>query len=223
MPAIPGVTEFAFGRLVNPTREGPLLAVTDEGHLLVTVRGEILARTDTVLLCSENLAVYPVQRRMRGRPSGEVFGRLVALAGEGQLLLAREHETFVTIMLQRDLCFFVEGFVWALEMTLLCDVGFVPRSGHLIQLLRVSGEGAVALRVPGSITTVKIAPDRGYRIHRHGFVGWVGDVVPRFEPDGEFVYLEGEGAVFVCFSAGIRPHAGANYAPTLGPAALAAP
>ncbi len=195
---IPGVTEFAFGRLLNPARDTPTLSLTADGHLMVTVRGEMMTRTDAVLLCSENLEVRAVNRRMQGRAVPEVFQRLVSMEGEGHLVLSREHERFLALQLQRDLCFFVESYIWAMESTLMWDVGQLPRASRSIQLVRVAGEGAVALRVPGELVAVKIAPERPYRVHRSGFVGWVGNVVPNLEPEIGFLHCEGEGAVFVC-------------------------
>jgi uncharacterized protein (AIM24 family) len=203
---IPGVTEFAFGRLLNPGRDTPTLSLTVDGHLMITVRGEMMTRTDAVLLSSENFDVRAVNRRMQGRAVPEVFQRLVSLEGEGHLVLSRETEKFLALQLQRDLCFFVEHYIWAVESTLMWDVGQLPRSGRSIQLVRVAGEGAVAVRVPGELVAVKIAPERPYRVHRSGFVGWVGNVVPYLEPAGDFLHCEGEGAVFVVLpSAGAPP------------------
>ena len=169
-PPIPGVTEFAFGRLLNPARDTPTLSLTADGHLMVTVRGEMMTRTDAVLLCSENLEVRAVNRRMQGRAVPEVFQRLVSMEGEGHLVLSREQERFLALQLQRDLCFFVETYIWAMESTLMWDVGQLPRAKGSIQLVRVAGEGAVALRVPGELVAVKIAPERPYRVHRSGFI-----------------------------------------------------
>jgi len=197
-PPIPGVTEFAFGRLLNPGRDTPTLSLTADGHLMVTVRGEMMTRTEAVLLCSENFELRPVNRRMQGRAVPEVFARLVSFEGDGHLVLSREHERFMALQLQRDLCFFVESYIWAMESTLMWDVGQLPRSNRTIQLVRIAGEGAVAVRVPGDLVAVKIAPDRPYRVHRAGFVGWVGNVVPHLQNDSAFLHCEGEGAVFVC-------------------------
>ncbi len=48
---------------------------------------------------------------------------------------------------------------------------------------------------------MKIAPERPYHVHKSGFVGWVGNVVPFLEPAGDFLHCEGEGAVFVVLPA----------------------
>lgn len=216
LPPIPGVTEFAFGRLLNPARDTPTLSLTADGHLMVTVRGEMMTRTDAVLLCSENLEVRAVNRRMQGRAVPEVFQRLVSMEGEGHLVLSREHERFLALQLQRDLCFFVESYIWAMESTLMWDVGQLPRANRTIQLVRIAGEGAVALRVPGELVAVKIAPERPYRVHRSGFVGWVGNVVPHLEPEIGFLHCEGEGAVFVCLPAAQGTRRGDSGATIMG-------
>ncbi len=200
---IPGVTAFAFARLLNPLPDTASLSLTAEGHLMVTVSGEIMTRTQDLLLCSENLDARPLNRRMQGRAVPEVFQRLVSLEGRGHLVLGRQDERFYPLRLQRDLCFFVESYIWALEASLMWDVGRLPgsRSRDPISLVRVAGEGAVALRIPGELVAVKIAPDRPYRVHADGFVGWVGNVVPHVAPDGaldeRFLVCEGEGAVLV--------------------------
>ena len=200
---IPSVTSFAFSRLLNPAPETDSLSLTGEGHLMVTVRGEMMARTDAMLLGSENLVSRPLNRRMQGRAVPEVFRRLVSLEGEGHMVLARQSEYFYPLLLQRDLCFFVERFVWALEATLMWDVGQLPRSrSHTpIPLVRVAGEGAVALRIPGELVAVKIAPERPYRVRDTGFVGWIGNVIPYVDEPAEFLHCEGEGAVLVSLPA----------------------
>lgn len=196
---IPGIADFAYGRLLNPEESTQSLALTADGHLMVRVRGEIMTRTDSLLLCSENLATRPLSRRMQGRVVPQVFQRLVSLEGEGHMVLSRETEHFYPLRLRRDLCFFVEGVLWALESTLMWDVGSLPgsRTDKPIALVRAAGEGALAVRVPGELVAVKIAPDRPYRVHVDGFVGWVGNVVPRMERGVPFLHCEGEGAVFV--------------------------
>lgn len=196
---IPGVTEFAFGRLLNPEEDAAPLSLTAEGHLMVRVRGEMMSRTDALLVCSENLETRPLNRRMQGRAVPEVFRRLVSLEGEGHMVLSREEERFYPLQLHRDLCFFVEHFLWALEATLMWDVGQLPGSRGVreMALVRAAGEGLLALRVPGELVAIKIANDRPYRVHVAGFVGWVGNVVPRMERDVPYLHCEGEGAVFV--------------------------
>jgi hypothetical protein len=198
---IPGVTAFAFARLLNPAPDAASLALTRDGHLMVTVSGEIMTRTDDLLLCSENLDARPLNRRMQGRAVPEVFQRLVSLEGQGHMVLSRANENFYPLRLQRDLCFFVESYIWALEATLMWDVGRLPgtRLNTPIPLVRVAGEGAVALRIRGELVAVKVSPSRPYRVRDEGFVGWVGNVVPRVDASGDtsFLICEGEGAVLV--------------------------
>lgn len=202
---IPGVTAFAFARLLNPAPDVASLSLTQDGHLMVTVSGEVMSRTDDLLLCSENLDARPLNRRMQGRAVPEVFQRLVSLEGRGHMVLSCGSERFYPLRLQRDLCFFVEGYIWALESTLMWDVGRLPgtRQRNPISLVRVAGEGAVALRVAGELVAVKIAPSRPYRVRTEGFVGWVGNVVPRVDTrrDPSFLVCEGEGAVLVSLPA----------------------
>ncbi len=200
-PEIPSVTGFAFARLLNPAPDSASLSLTHDGHLMVTVSGEIMTRTEDLLLCSENLDARPLNRRMQGRAVPEVFQRLVSLEGRGHMVLSRGAERFYPLQLQRDLCFFVERYVWALEASLMWDVGRLPGSRLIapIPLVRVAGEGAVALRVRGELVAVKIAPNRPYRVLDAGFVGWVGNVIPRVDAhrDPSFLVCEGEGAILV--------------------------
>lgn len=210
---IPGITDFAYGRLLNADDSTQSLAITADGHLMVRVHGEIMTRTDALLLCSENLATRPLNRRMQGRAVPQVFQRLVSLEGEGHMVLSREDQHFYALQLRRDLCFFVEFVLWALEDSLMWDVGSLPgsRTDHEIPLVRAAGEGSLAVRVPGELVAVKIAPERPYRVHIDGFVGWVGNVVPRMERGVPFLHCEGEGAVFVSL-----PRPDAPVAPDLG-------
>ncbi len=210
---IPGVTAFAFGRLLTPEPGTDSLSLTREGHLLVNVAGETMTRTDSLLLCSENLEIRPLNRRMQGRAVPDVFRRLASLEGEGYLIIARENERFYPLRLERDLCFFVEPLLWALDASLMWDVGMLPgsRDGAAIPLVRVAGEGMIALRIAGELVAVKVSPERPHRVHASGFVGWVGNVVPSAEHGSPFLRCEGEGAVFVALpgrgSAGAEPAA----------------
>jgi hypothetical protein len=165
---IPGVTSFAFGRLLTPEPGTDTLSLTRDGHLLVNVAGETMTRTDSLLICSENLEIRPLNRRMQGRAVPDVFRRLASLEGEGYLIISRENERFYPLRLERDLCFFVERLLWALDATLMWDVGML-----------------------------QVSPERPHRVHAGGFVGWVGNVVPSAERHSPFLRCEGEGAVFV--------------------------
>jgi uncharacterized protein (AIM24 family) len=197
--SVPSVTGFAFARLLDPGAEIPTLTLTVEGHLMVTVRGEIMVRTEPMLLQTDNLQQRPLNRRMQGRAVPQVFRRLVAVAGEGHIVLSRESQHFYPLMLQRDLCFFAERYLWALEAGLMWDVGLLPgsRSRTPISLVRAAGEGAVALRVPGGIIAIKVTPDRPYRVHGRALVGWIGGVIPTVGDEATVIRCEGEGAVLV--------------------------
>lgn len=203
-PNTPDLASFAAERLLSPAAQLDTIGLTREGHLLVNVRGETLTRTDALLLCSENIAIRPLNRRMQGRAVPEVFKRLASLAGEGFLVLSREREHFHAMRLRRDLCFFVERYLWALDSTLMWDVGMLPGSrGHRdVSLVRVAGEGLVAIRVPGELVAVKISHERAHRVHVDAFVGWVGNVVPTLERDVPYLRCDGEGAVFVSLPPG---------------------
>jgi hypothetical protein len=201
---IPAVTEVAFGQMLAATLGEEPLSLTEEGHLLVSVRGEMMTRTDDLLVASEDLEIRPLNRRMQGRAVPEVFQRLAALEGRGFLLMSRRNERFVAVRLERDLCFFVEQYLWAVDVSLMWDVGLVPgsRGRRPVPLVRVAGEGVVALRVPGELATFKVAPGRAHRVHVDAFVGWVGNVIPSLVASQPFVHCEGEGAVFVALPKG---------------------
>lgn len=208
MQSIPGVTSFAFSRLLTPDEASEPLSLTEDGHLRVSISGETMTRTDALLLCSENVQVRPLNRRMQGRAVPEVFSRLVAIEGQGYLVLSREDQRFYPIRLERDLCFFVERNLWALDASLMWDVGVLPGTrsgGEPISLIRVAGEGQVAIRVGGELVAIKVSPDRPHRVRADAFVGWVGNVIPAAERDGRFVRCEGEGAVFASLPRGIQP------------------
>ncbi|RMG94287.1 MAG: hypothetical protein D6705_16580 [Deltaproteobacteria bacterium] len=200
-PAAKSLTEFALGCMLEPEERAATLSCTDEGHLLVRVAGETMTRTDGLLVCTENLVVRPLARRMQGRVVPEVFARLAALEGDGYLVLAHQGERFHVVDLEGDLCFFVEPYLWAMDAGLLWDVGVVPgtRRDRPIPLVRAAGEGMLAFRVPGRLVAIKVADDRPIRIARDRLVGWVGAVVPRADPEGPFLRCEGEGAVLVWF------------------------
>ena len=102
------------------------------------------------------------QSAARHKPARRIrWGRHI----EGYLIISRENERFYPLRLERDLCFFVERLLWALDATLVWDVGMLPgsRGSTNISLVRVAGEGMVALRVAGELVAVKVSPERPHR------------------------------------------------------------
>lgn len=200
----PAVASFAKDRLIRPLAKEEAFGLTKEGHLLISVSGEVIARAEDLLLCSENVEVRPLNLRMQGREVPQVFQRLAAMEGNGYLMLSRAGETFFPLRLEKDLCFFVEQFLWAMEATLTWDVGTLlgSRSTEPVSLVRVAGEGQIGIRVPGELVSLQVTEKQPHRVHYDTFVGWVGNVIPIMDENVPFLRCEGEGTIFVCLPAG---------------------
>lgn len=129
------------------------------------------------------------------------------------MLFDRGDGVFHPLVLERDLCFFAERYLWALTSTLTWDTGSVPGMHGQLELVRVAGQGQVVLHVLGELVAWPVARSRGVEVDARSLVGWVGAVIPRMESHGSMLRCEGEGALLLELgsrSSPPAPHGGSD-------------
>jgi hypothetical protein len=195
-----GVTEFVFQRMLAPSRGVPAISLTPGGHLQLLVNESMLVRAAEVLLVEESLEVASAC-------ADEERVGMSRVTGVGVMVLGRDSGTFVPLRLRQDACFFVASAIWAVERGLHWEGGVLPGSRAAsaaedtdrgaVSLLRINGNGLIALRVAGECAAFKVSARAPVRVRARGLLGWIGRVVPEALPGGEYIRCEGEGAVLL--------------------------
>ena len=191
-----------FDRLIVPRREAPTVSLTPGGHLCLNVDRELLVRVDDVLVRDESLTIEPMSGR--GPGGNESLTGLSRVTGGGALVLSRGDGSFQPLHLRDDACFLLASAVWAFEGALLWEGGVLPGTRGpvdtqrgTIPLLRLKGSGLLVVRSSGPCVSIKVASRSPTRVRARGLLGWVGGVIPVFEPGGGFIRCEGEGALLL--------------------------
>ncbi len=205
--SVPGLTEFVFNNLIVPRQDAPPISLTPGGHLCINVNSDMYVRVDDVLLREEALKVEALASR--GPGGHEAMTGISKVSGRGTMVLSRGSGVFQPLRLRDDTCFFVASAVWAFDRGLLWEGGVLPgsrgssetRTGQVraaaVSLLRLKGNGLLALRSSGACVAIKVAADSPTRVRAQGLLGWVGRMIPVLEPGGSYVRCEGEGALLL--------------------------
>ncbi|HRI07272.1 MAG TPA: AIM24 family protein [Nannocystaceae bacterium] len=201
-----GLTEFAFNRLLRPQEGGASLSCGASGHLMIAVRGEVAACLEGAVTLSESLQIRRLSPRSRGVRIDGGLAHLVGVSGEGHVVIAPQGQVFHVVRLRRDTCYLRESVVWALEGEVGVDVGLLPGSrrdgSEGVSMLRLHGDGTVALRVPGEVIAVSVRPESPQRVAGDAILGWIGGVVAVVDSTSPLLRCEGEGTVLVALAAG---------------------
>ena len=226
---LPGLTEFAFDRLLRPlaasggggARISVMPAEAGRGGLLVVSlagegEGEVAACLDGLVSISASAQIRRLTPRSRGARVEGGLSRLVGVRGEGCAVISPQGHVFEVFRLRRDLCYLRESMVWALEGGLEVDVGLLPGSRQAgldgVPMLRLAGDGSVAVRTPGAVIAVPVRPESPQRVAGDAIVGWIGGiggVTALAEPAEGLVRCEGEGTVLVAVGPWRAPGGGA--------------
>ena len=203
------LSEFATSRLIRPEDGEHPFEIAAGGVLIVRVSGEVMSRTEDVIVSGGDLGFEPATRRVRGESTEQLFGesdqqKMFVVSGKGFLVAAPGHGVYTAVSLDDDILFVRESLVYAFEEALSWENGKVPRSTPTIHVVQFRGSGAVALRSEKPLTGVKLAGERLLYVDAAVLAGWVGRVVPRTVPpvaggdaSATFVECTGEGVVLI--------------------------
>ncbi|MBI3182163.1 MAG: tetratricopeptide repeat protein [Myxococcales bacterium] len=155
--------------------------------LLLVVRGELLSRLTGMVAYAGALKVTPEAKRFRGkgtdRPFGEGADRLMRLAGEGAVYLARGSRRFAAVDLDDESAYFRECCVFAFEEPVMFENGrLMAEVAPDLELVHLRGKGRVLLRMDGELRSLEVQMDRPVTAPFEQLVGWQGTVTPRLVP-----------------------------------------
>jgi hypothetical protein len=205
----PGLAGFsAHGPLES--RAGKPFAIV-RGFVAIEVTHEILTRVDGLISAGAKLEMRPEMKRYRGartdQPFGDAVHRMMRVAGEGRLLIARRDRVFTQLDLADENAFLREDCVYAFEESLVFENGRVPsKVSPDLQLVHLRGSGRLLIVTRGLARALTVQGD-AQRIPVGALAGWYGNLAPRVlslseqgGPEGgplAVVELSGEGHAIV--------------------------
>ena len=188
------------------------VALHASGIALVHTTAEIgfAARLESIRAQQSGLEMRLLERRVKGKPSGESFGGvtspMVLASGEGQLVLAaRPGRKLAAFAVDGAMCFAREDVLLGFGGGLAFENGrLAAGEGESVPVVQLRGEGSVLLEAIGEVLTLAVRPDRSLSVRREAILGWFGRLVPRAltpsdAPCGQrgLVSFAGEGRVLV--------------------------
>ncbi|MEZ4363370.1 MAG: tetratricopeptide repeat protein [Kofleriaceae bacterium] len=214
------LSELATHALVRPDEGDHAFEVSPSGALVVRVTDRVYCRMSGVYAAGGALQRDPAYRRSRGTNSQDRFDHggdpLSAISGQGYLVAFPEGGRFTAVYLDDDILYLREERVFAFSSTLRWENGHIPGLRGKVPVVQFRGDGAVAFRTVGALTSIKLPASGTMVVHARALAGWIGRVVPRAVmpgPQDPFVDVcvecTGEGVVLV--------ESAAPPAPPLGP------
>ncbi|MBT8492067.1 MAG: tetratricopeptide repeat protein [Deltaproteobacteria bacterium] len=212
------LSAYATDRLVRPEDGDHTFEISGDGLLIVRCEGHVMSRTSGVVVSGGDLAYEPVERRVRARNTGEIFGGdqpLFEVSGVGYLVASPGEGEFAALAMDDDILYLRESLVFAFEEGVSWESGHVPGSDGAINVVQFRGDGAVAIHSDEPLVSVKLGGERVLYVDQDVLAGWIGRVIPRLvQPvaggaqSTPFVECSGEGIVLLGPERGNRSVAG---------------
>jgi uncharacterized protein (AIM24 family) len=182
----------------------------------IVVQGEMLARVVGLVAQSGQLELAPQNRRFRGRTSDQPFGegeaQLMRVAGRGRLVVQVPGRTLVSVDLDDESAYFLEGMVFAFEEPVAFENGRVPSEvAPDLDLVHLRGKGRVLLSLPGALRSLEVTEQEPVTVPLSNLVGWHGNLSPKVialardasgRPMRAGIELSGEGFALLSMGAG---------------------
>ncbi len=202
------LSAFATERLIRPDESRQAFTIQSEGSLVIRVNGKLMSRTQGVISSGGDLNYEPALRRMRGATAAQPFSNqklpLFVVSGQGHLVISPMQHKFTPVLLEDDILYLREDFVFSFEDQLRWENGYVPGSRSAMPMVRFCGKGQVVLRTKTPLLSIKVTTAEPSYVDSRFLAGWVGRVVPRAiapESGGDaldpFVECMGEGVVLI--------------------------
>lgn len=201
------VAAFATNRLLRVPIAEPF-AIGEGGFLLVRVDGQQATRTANAVVSTGTLAFTPLQRRVRGVRSDELFSDgdssapMMQVDGKGIVVFAPAEGEFAVLDLAEDIVYVRENELFAFDLGLHWESGRIPgRAADPVRVVQLRGTGRLVMRTTQRVYTLKTEPESSLFVDARALVGWIGRVVPRFvSANGEstnFIDCSGEGVLLL--------------------------
>jgi hypothetical protein len=181
-PPVTPVAAFVTRGLLYPGGSGAGLAVGPSGALLCRIDGAMILRLGGGAAVTGDLELEPAYRRERGRNLDEPLGGADAFSvarGRGAVLaLPPPGGRFVALALEDDIVYVREDAVFGFTEEVHWETGRIPGLATAFPMLQFRGRGALALRLGGTLTPVKLEQGQTMGVDAAVLFGWVGRVVP---------------------------------------------
>jgi len=166
-------------------KPGPFLI--DSEAVAIVVQGEILTRVVGLVAQSGQLEMTPQNRRFRGRTSDQTFGdgeaQMMRVEGKGRLVVQVPRRTLVSVDLDDESAYFLEGTVFGFEEPVAFENGRVPSDvAPDLDLVHLRGKGKVLLSLPGALRSLEVTEHDPVTVPLTNVVGWHGNLSPRVVP-----------------------------------------
>jgi uncharacterized protein (AIM24 family) len=182
----------------------------DAGRVLqIQVAGEVLVRRRGLVAVHGPVELVPEAKRRRGgRAAEEPFGSgaaaLQRARGEGALLFGGDGRRYTALELGGAALELREAAVFAFDAGLPFENRTLAgQDGPDVELVKLSGDGAVLVASAGELAAVDVAEERPLRVAVAALVGWSGALTVRLAPllgprgAADAVELSGHGRVFL--------------------------
>jgi uncharacterized protein (AIM24 family) len=190
--------------------------VIESAAVAIVVHGEMLSRVVGLVAQSGQLELEPQNRRYRGRitdkPFGEGEAQLMRVTGKGRLVVQVPHRRLVSVDLDDESAYFLEGAVFAFEEPVAFENGRVPSDAAPdLDLVHLRGKGRVLLSLPGALRSLAVTEQEPVTVPLTNMVGWHGNLSPKVialardrsgKPLRAGLELSGEGFALLSVSGG---------------------
>jgi uncharacterized protein (AIM24 family) len=168
------------------------------------------ARLASIRTLSGSLRAQLLERRSKGKNTGETFGGVsspvVEVRGNGELGIApRAAHVLVRYALDKEPWFFREDLIIGFDLALVFENGRLSTpEGESVPMVQLRGGGTVLVEVPRAAVALDVRSGQGLSVRREAVLGWHGRIVPRALSTHEapcsqrgLVAFAGEGRVLI--------------------------
>jgi hypothetical protein len=191
--------------------DGPGVATTREGYVVVTVSQSLHVRIDRLCgaLPRDALEARPVLRRSRGRDLDEPLGgggaRFALLEGGCNYVLSPASQNqLVALELSEEFLYVCETHLVAFDGGVRHENGRLHGpDGESTPLVQLSGRGSVVIESRPGLAALQVSAERPLLIRHADVVGWTGRLLTQplggdaTPPAPGLVRFSGDGAVFL--------------------------
>lgn len=156
-------------------------------ELTIDVRGGFYVRHKEVDVWVGEQTTSTVAKRHRGQGEAEPFDDkrpLALVQGSGMLAVLPRRAHFVSVRMEDHPIYLCSDLLFGFSPTLTWENGAVPGTNHNVPLVQLRGEGDFVLRLHGALRCLSTSPLVDTITSSRVLVGWLGNLTPRAEAEG---------------------------------------
>jgi len=199
-----GESEFPGIDLDSELNKSGNVVVTDDIVLLQINSFSCYTTTKDIIVASDDLEFKARNKKYKGKELKSFFstdsGTIHEVFGRGKIILRPEQKVTVFNVDEDNHLFVKEKIIYAYCGDLKWENGRLPNpaEGNDLQLVQFRGSGEAVVVTGEKLYSISLN-DESISIPTDSFVGWLGDLLPRYILDKnkrEIVMLRGDGRVF---------------------------